>query len=253
MIHRGFTGHACRPHEKSGLASQSYSQKPSGTAYSHFHPSANELATISSTIDDAVIGSAFSAALSYAEAISGLQKGSVSWSIIKLYYSCFYSLRAMLILNKIIPFNYNGEMLLDIPNIKFIKGGNSSHHWNWNSIRKIPQLSTHWFISSDSQESYEKLRKHRENVNYTHGFTDPNLHHCLTSSEPDLSKRIRIYRDDSNFLYTYLIDHLAIAYPTKLIFSLDTLMQLTTTRLTAENISHLQKVWPIKDRCPLGH
>src|SRR5690606_37510254 len=118
---------------------------------------------------------------------------------------------------------------------KFLKGGTSSHHWNWISIRKVVQLSESWFASSDSQEAYERLRKHRENVNYTHAFTDPAFHRCLVSGESDLTKRFRLYRDDGTFLYTYLDDHLAIAYPTKLIFSLDAWLRDVSMSLPPEN------------------
>jgi hypothetical protein len=232
------------------LASQAFSQKPLGISYAHFSPSAGEISAIQAAVEDAVVESTYAAVVSYAEAMSGLQHGSISWSIVRLYYSCFYSLRALLLLNEIVPFNYRGEMLLDIPSRKFLKGGASSHHWNWTSVRKSAQLSGMWFVSSDSEETYEKLRKHRENVNYTHAFTDPALHRCLVSGESDLIRRFRLYRDDGSFLYTYLTDHLAIAYPTKLIFSLDASLRVASLSLPPESISHARKIWSMKDRCP---
>lgn len=157
----------------------------------------------------------------------------------------------MLILNRVIPFNCSGEMLLDIQSSKFLKGGKSSHHWNWVTLRKIPCMNKSWFLSSDSQEAYESLRKHRENVNYTHGFTDPDFHRCLISGESDLGKRFRSYRDDDKFIYTYLADHLAIAYPTMLIHDLDKSMRKASVTLPTENIDHLKRIWSIKDKCPL--
>ena len=234
------------------LASQAFSQKPQGTAYAHFAPSAGEISAIRATLEDAVMDSSYAAVVSYAEAITGLQHGSISWSIVRLYYSCFYSLRALLLLNEIVPFNCHGEMLLDVQRGMFLKGGKSSHHWNWASIRKIAQLTGSWFVSSDSEETYEKLRKHRENVNYTHAFTDPAFHRCLVSGESDLTKRFRSYRDDGPFLYTYLADHLAIAYPTKLIFGLDALLRDASISLPHDRTSHAKKIWSMKDRCPVS-
>jgi len=234
------------------LASQAFLQKPQGTPYAHFVPTAGEISAIRATVEDAVMESTYAAVVSYAEAMSGLQHGSISWSIVRLYYSCFYSLRALLLLNEVVPFNCRGEMLLDIPSGKFLKGGASSHHWNWTSLRKIAQLGGGWFLSSDSEETYEKLRRHRENVNYTHAFTDPSFHRCLVSGESDLTKRFRSYRDDGPFLYTYLTDHLAIAYPTKLIFNLDASLRDASMSLPPENISHVKKIWSMKDRCPVS-
>ncbi|MHA6639514.1 hypothetical protein ACP6JA_12715 [Stutzerimonas frequens] len=238
--------------DASRLARQCFSKKGSGVSYKHFNPTSAELNAISPAVNDAAVGSAYAAALSYAEAITGLQKGSISWSIVRLYYSCFYSLRALLFLNQIVPFNCNGEMLLDVMGARFLKGGKSSHHWDWKSLRSVSRISGNWFMSPDSQEAYERLREYRENVNYTHGFTDPNLHQCLISGEADLVKRFRTYRDDNAFTYTYLADHLAIAYPTKLIFSLNVAMHDSGIVLPSENIAHLKNIWVVRDRCPMS-
>lgn len=234
------------------LARQSFSSKPAGMQFAHFTPPAGVLSTIGAAIDEAVSESAYSAVVSYAEALSSLKSGSISWSIVRLYYSCFYCIRALLLLKKVVPFNFNGEMLLDVCGAKFIKGGASSHHWNWSSITKVSRLAGAWFLSADSQDSYKKLREYRESVNYTHGFTDPNFHQCLVSGEDDLGKRLRLYRDDSAFFYTYLSDHLAIAYPTRLVFELDAAMQHASISLESEKVAHIKSVWSIKDRCPMS-
>jgi len=234
------------------IARQVFASKPKGLTYTHFRPSAVDLASIDATLSVATAESAYSAAISYAEAMSNLQHGSTAWSIVKLYYSCFYSLRTLLLLNQVVPFNSGSEMLLDIDGKKFQKGGKSSHHWNWKSINKVGAVGRSWFTSSDSEEAYGKLRKHRENVNYTHSFPDPDFHKCLVSKENDLGKRFRTYRDDSAFFYTYLDDHLAIAYPTKLIFQLDTSLKAASIFLDEEKIAHLKSVWKMKDRCPIS-
>lgn len=233
------------------LARQLFSLKSPGESYVHFKPKSDDLVEIIASINNAVLESAYAAVISYAEALSSLKRGSISWSIIRLYYSCFYSIRALLILNKVIPFNFSGEMLLDVSNAKFLKGGKSSHHWDWGSIKKVGRLSESWFLSEDSQESYAKLREYRENVNYTHAFTDPDFHQCLISGESDLGKRFRLYRDDDAFFYTYLVDHLAIAYPTRLVFELDVAMHNASINLEVEKISHINKIWIMKDRCPM--
>lgn len=234
------------------LARQLYLSKPDGLSYSSFKPNASDIVAIDATLNDAVLESAYAAVVSYAEAMSSLKHGSISWSIVRLYYSCFYSIRALLLLRKVVPFNCNGEMLLDISDVNFHKGGKSSHHWNWNSIEKTKKLTNSWIISADSQESYQKLREHRENVNYTHGFTDPNFHCCLISGEADLVKRFKLYKDDDAFFYTYLPEHLAIAYPTKLIFELDMSVRNLSICLESEKISHIKKIWGMKDRCPMS-
>lgn len=237
--------------DASKLARQFFLGKPKGFGYSDFYLTPHDTSVVKSTLTDAVIGSAYAATLSYAEAIAGIQKSAISWSIVKLYYSCFYSLKTMLYLQGVIPFHSGCQMMLDLKTGKFYKGGDSSHHWNWNSFRKIPVLNTCWYISPDSQDTYGKLRDHREEVNYTREFTDPDFHSCLISEEKDLAKRIRAYRDDYDFFYTYLENHLAIAYPTRLIFSLDAQMKQEAISLPAESSHYLARLWSMRDRCPL--
>ena len=234
------------------LARQLFLSKPAGLSSDKFTPGAGDLAAIGATVSDAVSESAYAAVVSYAEALSSIKRDSISWSIVQLYYSCFYSIRALLLLNQVVPFNCSGERFLDISSAKFLKGGTSSHHWHWPSIKNVTRLTSNWFLSEDSQESYAKLRAYRENVNYTHPFTDPNWHQCLVSGETDLGKRFRSYRDDNEFLYTYLTDHLAIAYPTKLIFTLDESMISASINLEPEKVAHIKKIWSIRDRCPIS-
>lgn len=231
------------------LASRAFGSRPSGTSYAKYMASSHDIANITSKVQDAIIESAYSSAISYSEALSGLRSGSCSWGIIRLYYSSFYSIRSLLFANAVVPFHCGAEMILDLGSGKFLKGGKSSHHWNWNSIRAL-LVKSEWFGSQDSEEAYNNVRLHRENVNYTHGFTDPNWHSCLVSGEMDLGKRIRTYRDDASFTYTYLPDHLVLSYPTKLIFYLDSVLNGAGISLSADQIAHASKIWPLKDRCP---
>jgi uncharacterized protein (UPF0332 family) len=233
------------------LAKQAFATKPNGTPYANFQVSAIALQSIAEQIAPTIVDTAFAAVVSYAEAMAGIPKGSSSWSVIRLYYSTFYALKALMLTHEVIPFNSGKEeMMLDARNNRFFKGGKSSHHWNWSSIRKTT-IKHEWYASQDSEEAYEKLRKFRENVNYTHAFTDPKLHECLVPSRDDQSKRFRYYRDDKIFQYTYLIDHLAIAYPTKLIFEIDAKLQSLSYKLDPDRLKHLREIWKIRDRCPV--
>lgn len=232
------------------LAKKGFSGKPKRTPYNKFSISSLELQSIVQQIPVAIIDTAYAAIISYIEAISGIQQGSSSWSIIRLYYSAFYSIKTMMLIRSIIPFNGGGEMLLDASTGKFYKGGKSSHHWNWLSVRETV-LKYDWFTSQDSEEAYAFLRECRENVNYTHAFTDPILHQCLVYDQLDLGRRFRTYRDDAAFLYTYLPDHLAIAYPTKLIFEVDSSISRLGYQLDSERVEHVRSLWKIRDRCPI--
>jgi hypothetical protein len=232
------------------LASLAFAGKPGGTPYGKFSISPQMAQSIGQQLPAAIMDTAYSAIISYAEAIFGINKGWSSWSVIRLYYSAFYCLKTMMLLRSVIPFNSGGEMLFDVSTGKFLKGGRSSHHWNWHSVRQTA-LKHDWFTSQDSEDAYIKLRTYRENVNYTHTFTDPNLHRCLVTDELDLGRKFRVYRDDTPFVYTYLNDHLAVAYPTKLIFELDSAISGLGYQFEPERLQHLRALWNIRDRCPL--
>ncbi|UWQ24364.1 hypothetical protein K3553_15625 [Leisingera aquaemixtae] len=103
------------------LSAKSFATKPSGLSYTHHKPTTIEIAGIQSAIRQSVLDSSYAAVISYIEAISSIQSGSISWSIVKLYYSCFYCLRSLLLLNKVVPFNSGSEMVLDVAAEKFLK------------------------------------------------------------------------------------------------------------------------------------
>lgn len=235
------------------LARMRFSSKPSGLSYLHFNLSPMHRDEIRSELANAAGESAFSAAATYVEAVGGIKSGTISWSIVRLYYSCYYCLKSIAILNSAVPFNTGKEeMLYNAKDNTFLKGGSSSHHWNWNTLRKVAALKALWPFSEDSETAYGELRAHREDVNYKHAFPDPQFHSCLSSHTSDLDKRIREYRDDTAFLYTYLGDHLALAYPTKMIFNLEQTMVADGVILDGDKKAHLQSLWKMKDHCPFA-
>jgi hypothetical protein len=232
------------------LARIAYLQKPPGTPYAKFPLNQPHYNAVEANRRDAIVSAAFSATASYVEALSGIKSAATSWAIIKLYYSSFYSVRALLLCRGVVPFSSGGEMMLDLERRIFLKGGNSSHSWNWDSIRKT-SAKDEWFSSQDSQDAYGALRALRENVNYTHSFPDPVSHRCLAGAVSELEKRFRYYRDDVEFIYTYLDDHLALSYPTKMLFEVDRVIRGLGVKLSPEQSDHLVGMWKFKDRCPM--
>jgi hypothetical protein len=113
------------------LARLALSAKPKGVQLAHFHISDDAVTEINSVVGEDIVDSAYSAAISYAEALVGLRRHQVAWSIIKLYYSAFYCLRATTLLHNVVPFNCGSEYLFDTAGNIFLRGGRSSHQWNW--------------------------------------------------------------------------------------------------------------------------
>lgn len=233
------------------LAKVAFERKPNGQDKKYYQLDSRIVAQISSETRNDAAEAAFSAAVSYCEAINGLKNGSASWAIVKLYYSSFYCLRSILYANNLIPFEAGKFLIFDCQENTFINGGASSHKWDWKSIRSVDRLN-YWIFSEDSATAYKSLCNNRDDANYKKLFTDPDLPDCLTTSESDISKRIKTYREDQAFFYTYLDEHLTLAYPTKLIYSLDAILSSIIPALSAERKTHLKKRWLLKERCPFG-
>lgn len=233
------------------LARQAYDAKPSGLERAHFQLSRSILDQITEQIEEDAADAAYAAAVSYAEALSGLNHGSTSWSMVKLYYSAFYCIRSFTLLYNIVPFHSGRDhFLLDLRDNTFLKGGPSSHHWNWNSFRRIKRLNK-WYYSEDSEETYNRLRDRREDANYKFAFLDPEFPLCISDSGLDITKRIRNYRDDASYFYTYIDSHSALSYPTSLIFNLDSDIGSRKIEFSDQRAKHIKSIWPLKDRCPV--
>ena len=208
------------------------------------HPSFEECANLD------LADFAYAAALSYAEGISGLLKGRFSWSMVKLYYSCFYSMMFNLIDDDVVPFYNKSQLICDSRTGNLKNGGRSSHQWHWNSIRNIKRLSK-WVYSLESEDTYSKIRALREEANYKSAFSDPERPKWLTFAIDNIERSFRVYRDDKEKLYTYLDDHFPLAYPTQLIFDLEGQIKARNIRFDANKLSHIRRMWPIRDRPPL--
>lgn len=235
----------------SRLAKRAFSTKPRGLPLDSFQLSPSDLRDIAAPIHADALDDAYAAAVTYAEAVSALRQSLISWSVIRLYYTAFYCVRSLCFISKVVPFNNRGEFVLDAALNNFYKGGASTHKWNWNAFRRIPSLNTLWPFSTDSADAYGALRQHREDVNYRSCFPDPGLHSCLVAPETDVGRRFRSYRDDDDFFYTYLPEHLALAYPTKLLVFLDEELSKRDLTQSEERRRHLRSIWALKDRCPI--
>lgn len=236
--------------DSSRIAAAAMATKPPGLPYAHFPLNLYSHQDIINVVNDDACSAAYNAALSYSEALKGIANKGFGWSTVKLYYSCFYCIKSCLLLDKIISFHYERYYLYDLNSNKIAPGGNSSHHWNWNSFKSIKRLNR-WTYSEDSQKAYEILRESRERANYKYAFPDPvcppNLKEISTSA---IGKHYTTYRGDSNNLLTYLPNHVGLAYPTQLLVETAGALKLAQIQLSEDRLSHLKKVWPLKEAHP---
>ena len=226
------------------------SARPKGVRVSAFPLEISSQLNSSSYLASDSCDAAYAAGLTFASALRDLMANNTSWARVELYYSCFYSMRALLLMDEIISFHCGEYLLCDFKDGSVKKGGSSSHNWSWSSIRDFKRLNG-WYYSQDSTDAYDLMREIREDANYRFGFMDPNWPSCFSEvANSTLNKFYRNYRDDDAFFYTYLDSHFALAYPTKLVKSVEEKLNVKNYLISDERKLHIKKIWPFKDKAP---
>lgn len=158
-----------------------------------------------------------SAVISFADALHAMARGFYSWSIVKLYYSSFYSCRSCLALDgwgcyyvKEKPFRIRAAI------------GESAVKWERNSHKAIFQLYAERYPSDalvqqrvDLYDPLQWLRRLRESINYNDSrFCEPETHISLAMLQISSPGRLMDqYIRDVSHTYTFLKDHAAMALP----------------------------------------
>lgn len=162
----------------------------------------------------------YSACVSIGDALQGLERSLFTWSTVKLYYSTFYLLRALLALSGR-ALVYDGSK----PRTLHCKGGEKP------TVLNGPSRGTHQLVISYFEKSFpsspllsqdistEKpftwLMHRREQANYaTSRFEDPNCPtHFGSIVRVGVRKATAGYVADSTYLYAFDPDHAMLALP----------------------------------------
>jgi hypothetical protein len=155
-----------------------------------------------------------SSAVSIVDAIRGLQNGFFSWATVKLYYSLFYSLRAILSQNRYCVV-YEGTKPRTVQAIaggRCEKAKGNTH--NVVIAHFCSSLPGHWLLSQEIALLSPPiwLMRLREQANYGAKFWEPE---CPSHFERVMASGIR--QSMSSYLNDRMLafdsDHAALAYP----------------------------------------
>lgn len=161
-------------------------------------------------------GLLYSSTISMISAIESLQSSLFSWSIIKLYYSSFYSARSILAYNDIALFYMKSK-----PFSIHVAAGQSAkkedgvtHKVVWQVFRR--ELGGSSILNQiETDISYEWLRKLREEVNYRNAkFPDPLIPDCFSNVDANgIGRSMSAYFNDATLLYVFDREHSVLAFP----------------------------------------
>jgi hypothetical protein len=156
-----------------------------------------------------------SGAISFLDALRGLQQGFYSWSTVKLYYTVFYLLRALLATNSV-AIIYEGRK----PRRLHAKAGATCTAAKGTTHQAVlslfsAELSSHWLLSQDIafQTPPNWLMQLREEANYSRAhFWEPDCPaHFNFHGRVGVRRMIVAYLADSALAFDP--DHAAIAFP----------------------------------------
>ena len=168
------------------------------------------------------------ALISFCEAFLGLKKNRSSWSIVKLYYSIFYSIRADILLENYFLVRCGGFYYSTIKNgakfnkfsSKKAKGDHQLTSYFYHKLhieRKNIDPLQDGFI--DEILPYFWLMSQREKINYQlKDFSDPSIVDCLKKPATYIkngkeSYLLNMYKLADDYIYCFDHEHACLAIP----------------------------------------
>lgn len=188
----------------------------------------------------------YSALISYAEAIKGVEAGFFSWATVKLYYCAFYSLRSILSVDGLCIF-YVGSKGFSIKVRQGecpIKANGTTHKLVMNLFKKNNSSSPFVTQEIDMDEPFDWLMMKREEANYKNGrFTEPGMPIIFNKSSVGLQVLLKEYILDVEKKYCFDSDHAVLALPLEIIKeALNKLKTNTNFRLNTNDVRFLKSL-----------
>ncbi|MCA1939485.1 MAG: HEPN domain-containing protein [Caenispirillum bisanense] len=163
----------------------------------------------------------YSALISIADALRGVESGYYSWSAVKLYYSVFYSLRAALALSNVCIY-YQGTSprwaqirVGSLPQKPTKTGGNNTHKVVLDLFAVKHEQSVILSQSIEELDPLKWMQKMREKFNYKDAkFCEPSVPECFHRIvRVGVRKSLSAYMADRAYMYAFDRDHAIVAYP----------------------------------------
>ena len=195
----------------------------------------------------------YTSSVTLADALRGIGADYYSWSIVKLYYSVFYSIRGSICIDNMCFFYHNKKpYILEASPGSFAsrvpipKKERTTHgvaialfKYIYNNTPLIGQ-------QIDNEEVVDWIKKHREEINYKNlKFSEPEIPAPLgIVSNHTCRDLLEAYINDTKYDYEYDRDHAIIAYPVRLWYSLRKKMDYSGGYLLNDDeIKYLQKIF----------
>lgn len=197
----------------------------------------------------------YSAIISYAEAIKGIQGGLYSWATVKLYYSAFYSLRSMLSTDGVCIFylGTKGYSLLTRQGESPSKANGTTHKLVMALFKKKYPLSPFVNQQIDMADAFQWIATQRELANYKNGrFSEPDTPEIFEKCNVGLQKLLTAYIEDENYIFCFDHEHAILAFPLQIIKeTFSSIFLKASFRFNQNDIVYLKKLLRVSGQ-PVG-
>jgi len=187
----------------------------------------------------------YSALISYAEAIKGIQNGLYSWATVKLYYCAFYSLRSTLSTDGVCIFylGTKGYTLYTRQGESPAKANGTTHKLVIGQFKKKYPLSPFVNQQIAMTDAFQWLMAQREMANYKNGrFTEPDIPETYEKCNIGLQKLLAAYINDDSYSYCFDDEHAMLALPLEIIKeACSAIAAKTTFRFNTSDVIYLKK------------
>jgi len=197
----------------------------------------------------------YSALITYAEAIKGIQNGLYSWATVKLYYSAFYSLRSILSTDSVCVF-YLGTKGYTINARQGecpTKAAGTTHKLVMSLFEKKYPSSPFVNQQIDMVDAFQWLMDQRELANYKNGrFSEPDVPVIFEKCNIGLQNLISAYLADNIYGYCFDNDHAMLALPLEIIKkACESIKNNVVFRFNQSDAIYLKKLLRINSK-PVG-
>lgn len=203
-------------------------------------------------IESDAISFFYKACYSFVQALTNIQRKNYTWSIVQLYYSCFYSIRADILLSNHCIVRCSGLYIAEIEvgeqfqivRINNIRGDHQMAVALLKRLKNEHKITDEILdIELDSTDAYTWLMKHRERSNYQmKNFSDPITdilfqHIDKYFSENTIPELLNFY-SNSDYSICFDTDHAALSIPFKKLMQIKEKIKARYGLEDSQNLKH---------------
>lgn len=221
-----------------------------------FDIDANKKQQLENCIESDIFSYFYKSVYTFTQALNNIHNKNYNWSVVQLYYSCFYAIRADILLSNYCIVRCSGLYFTEN------KIGEKFQPFKLNKIRGDHQLSiallkklksNHIIVDDildnllEGIDPYTWMMKHRERVNYQlKNFTDPNTYELFNHIDSYFKAMtifdLLFFYKQSNYNICFDLDHSIISIPFKKIIQIKEKIETKYKFEVFANIKHYKYI-----------